>query len=232
MSLFVDLEATLDEVCADALPSWTPLRESPDEADDDTDAGADLAGASFADALVELGERGRPARALRLVEAAPDPGEVAALLALPALRAVEALMLPLCRLSAADVSALVAGAPRTLRLLDLRQTAIGDAGMQALAASPLAEHLEHLAVAGSFLTVLGLRALLGSPLGKRAGSLHVEEEDQPESLIPSLMGELYAASKGDAGAAETAFAALLKHPALTAESVAELRYQWDLVRSN
>ena len=40
MSLFVDLEATLDEVCADALPSWTPLRESPDEADDDTDVTA------------------------------------------------------------------------------------------------------------------------------------------------------------------------------------------------
>ncbi len=227
MPLLVDLEASLDEVCSDALPGWMPL---PSGAADD--AGADLAGASFADAQAEVEDRGLPARALRLVEVTPEPGELASLLASPALRAVEALLLPMCRLSGADVAALVAGAPRTLRLLDLRQTAIGDAGALALASSALAEHLEHLAVAGSFLTVVGLRALLGSALGKRTASLHVEEEDQPESLIPSLMGELYGASKGDAAAAESAFAALLALPALTQESVAELRYQWDLVRAN
>ncbi len=82
------------------------------------------------------------------------------------------------------------------------------------------------------MTVVGLNALLASPLGTRAAALHVEEEDQPESLIPTLMEDFYRVSHGDAQASEAAFGRALAHPSLTEETRAELRYQWDLVMSS
>jgi len=231
MPLSIDLEAELEELCAEHLRPWTPLDVffEPEEPHGD---GLDFATESFEEAVSRLASIRQPLRALRIVGKEATHVEMTALLRLPALSALEALMLPMCKLGPDGARAIACASLPALRLLDLRQTAIGDAGGIALATSVMAARLEHLSIAGSFLTFAGLSALLASPLGARAGALHVEEEDQPESLIPTLMAHFFAASQGNPAAAEAAFAKWLAHPSLSQESRDELRYQWDLVMSN
>jgi hypothetical protein len=231
MPLSIDLEADLDELCAEALRPWAPLTVFYDPAESEGD-GLDLPVESFGEALSTLAGVTQPLRALRIVGKEATPEQLTALLRLAPIATLEALMLPMCRLGPEGAKAIAARSLPRLRLLDLRQTALGDEGAIALATAAIAARLEHLSVAGSFLTVAGLSALLASPLGTRAGALDVEEEDQPESLVPTLMTDLYGASHGDAQAAEAAFARMLAQPALTEEARAELRYQWDLVMSS
>jgi len=227
MPLSVDLEATIDETCAEILRPWTALAD---------DQQLDLGG--FDEALRTVKAHDGTLRALRIVGEGTTPippDALQMLLALPALADLEILMLPRCNLGKAGAEALAAAsrsALSALRLLDVRQTRMGDGGALALASSPLATRLDHLSIAGAFLEADGFRALLDSPLGRKERSLHVEEEDQPESLIPTLMARLHALGKGDGAMVERAFERLLAHPALTKESSDELRYQWDLVMSN
>lgn len=224
MPLSVDLECSIDELCAEVLRPWSAL--------DDDDA---LELGSLEDAARTLAAHDGKVRALRVVDDSPEgasPEHLRALLASPALRDVEALMLPKCKLGGDGGRAIAAAALPKLRLLDVRRTAIGDVGATAIAASELCARLEHVSVAGAFLTAVGFHALLYSPLGKRSRSLHIEEEGQPESIIPTLMQGLYELGKGDASKVARAFARLLQHPALTDESRGELRYQWDLVMSH
>jgi len=189
----------------------------------------------FEDALRAIATHETKLRALRII--GEDNEDIAAdrvrqLLALPALVDLEVLMLPRCKLGRAGGEALGAAALPKLRFLDVRATAIGDAGARALASSQFASRIEHLSIAGAFLTAEGFQALLDSPLGKRKNSLHVEEEGQGESIIPTLMERLYALGRGDDAKVARAFTSLLQHPSLTRESRDELRYQWDLVMSN
>lgn len=224
MPLSVDLEATIDEICTEVLRPWVAL------ADDELFELGD-----FEDALRTLAAHDTKVRALRIVDDSREQvsaEQLRRLLALPALADLEVLMLPRCRLGSEGSGALAAAVLPKLRLLDVRQTAIGDVGARALASSRLASRLEHLSIAGAHLTAMGFQALLDSSLGNRRGSLHVEEEEQPESIIPTLMERLYDLGKGDASIVARAFARLLQHPALTEESREELRYQWDLVLSN
>lgn len=224
MPLSVDLEATIDEICAEVLEPWTPLTD---------DELLELAGVE--DAVRALAGHQTKLRALRIVGDVKEDVAVDRLhhlLALPALADLEVLMLPMCKLGKDGGMALAAAALPKLRLLDVRHTALADVGARALASSKLASSLEHLSIAGAYLSVDGFQALLDSPLGKRKGSLHIEEEGQGESVIPTLMDRLYRLGKGDEAAIERAFARLLEHPALTKETSDELRYQWELVVSN
>jgi hypothetical protein len=227
MPLSVDLEATIDETCAEILRPWVALTD-----DQQLDLGR------YDEALRTVKAHGGTLRALRIVDdgVTPIPPDaLQMLLALPALADLEVLMLPMCSLGKAGAEALAAASRSSLfalRLLDVRQTRMGDAGALALASSPLATRLEHLSIAGALLEADGFRALLDSPLGKKERAVHVEEEDQPESLMPTLLARLHALGKGDVAMVERAFTRLLAHPALTKESSDELRYQWDLVMSN
>lgn len=224
MPLAVDLEASIEESCAEILQPWAPL------ADDEV---LDLGG--FEEALRTITGHDRPLRALRIVDESPDVIAVErlrALIALPAVHDIEVLMLPMCKLGKQGAEVLAGASLRKLRLLDVRATAIGDAGGRALATSPLASRLEYLAVAGAYLEVGAFQALLDSPLGKRRRSLHIEEEDQGESVMPTLLARLYDLGKGDEAMVERAFFRLLDHPALTKESSDELRYQWELIAAN
>lgn len=222
MPLNVDLEASLDELCAEVLRPWEALAD-----DEQLELG------DFEDALRTLDGHETKLRAIRIYDDRRErisADELRRLLSFPVVAALEVLMLPRCHLGPESGEVLVAAALPKLRLLDVRETALGDAGARALASSGLADRLEHLSIAGAFLGAAGLQALLDSPLGRREGSLHVEEEGQPESLIATLASRLYELAKGDAAMAERAFARLLRHPALTAESRDALRHQWDLVR--
>ena len=233
MPLSVDLEADLDQLCAEHLRAWSPLDVSFD-ADGDVGDGLDLPAESFAEAVDEIAalDGAVRLRALRVVGLAPSSADLQRLLALPGLARIEALLLPNCLVGAVGAAVLAASAPGTLRLLDLRGGGIGDAGAVALADGPIGGHLEHLSVARCGLTARGLERLLASPVGRRAASLHVDEEQPPgDSLVPTIMEVLYRASSGDARDAEASFEALLATPALTDESREELRYQWNLVMS-
>lgn len=214
--LSVDLEATIDENCSEVLRPWRAL---------DDDACLDTS------RLDELADHTTALRAIRIVGADISLESIRTALKRPVVSALEVLLLPTCTLGEGCLAA-ICEAALPLRFLDLRQTAIGDDGARILAASPLASQLEHLSIAGSLLTTTGFQTLLDSPLGQRPLALHVEEEGQPESLIPTLMGRLFELADGDAAAATRAFARLLRHPSLTRESANELRYQWDLVMSN
>jgi hypothetical protein len=223
LPLSVDLDATIDDNCAEVLRPWVALAE-----DELLDIG------ELEDALRTIPNSDMKLRALRVVD---DMNVIAAdqlrrLLLLPLLADLEVLMLPTCNLGIEGGAVLAAAVLPKLRFLDVRQTAIGDVGARAIASSRLGSRLEHLSIAGAYLTAEGFQALLESPLGKRKASLHVEEEGQRESIVPTLMERLFHLGKGDESAVAGAFARLLQHPALTQESRDELRYQWDLVGSN
>ena len=221
-------ECTLEELCSEYLRPWKPLRclDNPDDPDAD---GLDLPERTYSNIVSALAGHRQPLRALRLFACDIRANDLVQLLRMPILVALEALFLPACPIAPDGAVALgVAPLPR-LRLVDLRQTEIGDDGAVALALSPLAQRLDYLAVAGSCLTAVGLNGLLASPLGARPRALHVEEEGQ-ESLIPSIMEQVY--TQHGPGGAEGAFARLLHHPALTPESRNELRHQWRLVMSS
>lgn len=222
--LSVDLDATIDESCAEVLSPWVPLGE-----DEFLELEVqDLGSGSLAEHAMKL----RAFRVVGDVSRVVPAEHLRRVLALPALAEVEVLMLPVCNLGKEGGDALSAAVLPKLRLLDVRKTAIGDVGARALASSSLGARLEHLSIAGAYLTVDGLQVLLDSPMGKRIRSLHVEEEGQSESIIPTLMERLYRLGKGDDTAVARAFARLLEHPALTQESRDEFRYQWDLIISS
>src|SRR4051794_148630 len=86
MPLSVDLEASIEENCAELLRPWAPLGE-----DEVLEAG------EFVDTLRTVEQRARPIRALRLACYEPIPAvALEELLGQPALAQLEALMLPTC----------------------------------------------------------------------------------------------------------------------------------------
>src|SRR5450755_777977 len=89
MSLFIDLEASIDESCAELLDPWEALTD--DEA---------LEFGDFEDASLTLAHRDAKLRALRITDDATaiSAERLRELLALPSLAAIEVLMLPTCKL--------------------------------------------------------------------------------------------------------------------------------------